>query len=221
MRDLQKFVIDPERRLSDEWRKRAYDELGETDEVRERSLLEFRERVKSLPDMVPRVDDALLVRFLRAKKYDQEKALRMYRNFYRVRLLDPSIYVPVGRGPADCDELYGLRVGFLLKHRNPINGACVIVWQFGDWRPETGYDLRHIYTPTQYAVDYALRDPEVQLNGFMFLINIANFEWRYLKVFTVQAMRVSCRRALLRCAAGDLRGPFLSSGRSADSIAAI
>lgn len=187
---LKVFEIDPHREINEDWRKRAEDELGETDSIRDVSLLEFRERVNSLEDMIPRLDDAFLIRFLRAKKYNQEKALRMYRNFFRVRLLDPTVYSPVGKGPKDYIHLYNFGVGYLLKHRNPINGACVIVWQFGDWTPESGFDLSHIYTPTQYAVDFALNDPEVQLNGFMFLVNLAGMEWRYMKVFGVNAVRV-------------------------------
>lgn len=188
---LKPYEIDPNRPITQDWRKRAEDELGETVAVRESAVVEFRRRVNNLPDMVPRVDDAFLTRFLRAKKYDQEKALRMYRNYFRVRLLDPTVYCPVGKGPNDFVHLYKFGVGYLLKHRNPINGACIIVWQFGDWTPETGYDLSHIYTPTQFAVDFALNDPEVQLNGFMFLVNLIGMEWRFMKVFGVNAVRVS------------------------------
>lgn len=189
MKNVKIFEIDPVRPVTDDWRKRCTDELGETDALRESALVEFKEKIRALPDMVPRLEDAFLTRFLRAKKFDQDKALKMYRNYFRVRLLDPTIYCPVGKGPKDHVHLYKLGVGYLLRHRNPINGACIIVWQFGDWTPETGYDLSHIYTPTQYAVDYALKDPEVQLNGFMFLINLIGMEWRYLKVFTPSAVR--------------------------------
>lgn len=189
--DLKQWEITPNRAITPEWRKKAYCELGETDEVRAAAVVEFKQLVQELPDCVPRLEEDFLVRFLRAKKYDKEKALRMYKNFFKVRQLDPKIYSPVGKGPKDVVELYKLNVGFLLKHRNPINGACVIVWQFGDWTPESGYDLSHIYTPTIYAVELALRDPEVQLNGFMFLINLINMEWRFLKVFGINAVRVS------------------------------
>ncbi|OQR79937.1 alpha-tocopherol transfer protein-like [Tropilaelaps mercedesae] len=189
--DLKALEIDSNRVITQNWRKRAEDELGETDQLREMALIEFRVRVRSLPNLVPRLDDDFLIRFLRAKKYDQDKALRLYRNFFRVRLFDPNVYSPMGKGPKDFQHLYNLNVGHLLRHRNPINGACVLVWQFGDWTPETGYDLSHIYTPTQFCVDFAMRDPEVQLNGFMFIINLIGLEWRYLKVFGVNAVRVS------------------------------
>lgn len=60
------------------WLEKAEKELGETSEVKEEKLKELRELL-SANENIPkgREDDAFLLRFLRAKKFDVEKVFKM------------------------------------------------------------------------------------------------------------------------------------------------
>jgi hypothetical protein len=77
-----KFKIDRK------WLDKAEKELGETQEIKEEKLDELR-KLLSANDNVPkgREDDAFLLRFLRAKKFDTEKAFKMV-------IIIPSNYLP-------------------------------------------------------------------------------------------------------------------------------
>ena len=64
--------------LPDHLRTIAREELGETPEVRRQSLEELKRRIAALPevDRLSDVSDQNLIRFLRSRKYDIEKALQ-------------------------------------------------------------------------------------------------------------------------------------------------
>ncbi|OQR78406.1 alpha-tocopherol transfer protein-like [Tropilaelaps mercedesae] len=174
--------------------KRAEQELGETPEIRARALQQLAEKLRTQNEFRPRMEEDYLIRFLRAKKFDVERAFSLMRNFYRCRLISPSKFLPIGIGPKDVKHLYDLRMGLILPKRNPLDGSVVLIAQFGDWTPESGYDLLDAYTPTALAFDYIQRNPECQLYGFRYVFNLKGLEWRYLRFLYPAVMRalVSC-----------------------------
>lgn len=74
------------------WRDRAHRELGESPEVVAVSLKQLRQFLYSEPDReLTRTDDAFLLRFLRAKKFDVEKASKMVR--FRSTLIINFVFI--------------------------------------------------------------------------------------------------------------------------------
>lgn len=66
-------------KISDEsWREKAEKELGETKELSEERIQQLRNLLEqSITTPRGRQDDAFLLRYLRAKKFDVEKAFKM------------------------------------------------------------------------------------------------------------------------------------------------
>lgn len=188
--ELEKYQI---RRWREEagFAERAKELLGETEELKKETLEELRNLLEEQDEFYPKLEDDYLIRFLRAKKYDVNKAFRLLRQYYRCRLIAPEKFCPIGLGPKDIKHLYDLRMGMLLPHRNPYDGTAIMVMQFGDWTPESGYDLMDTYTPLALAFDYVLNNPECQLNGFRIIFNFKGLELRYLKFLQPDVVRVS------------------------------
>lgn len=64
--------------LDDFWREKAENELGETESERSTKLTQLAEQIVSDTEIPnARRDDAFLLRFLRAKKFDVDKSFRM------------------------------------------------------------------------------------------------------------------------------------------------
>ena len=161
--------------------KRAEKLTGETPCRRAQALREFRKKLDMVVEFTPKVDDdRFLLRFLRARKFNVEKAYKLMCNFYKVRLQNPSLYVPVGMGPKDFAQLYDLECGTILRHRNPKDGTAVIVCRFGKWRPATGHGPLDIYTPAVYAGELVMDLPEVQLNGITLIFDLQGLEYSWL-----------------------------------------
>ncbi|GFT54839.1 clavesin-2 [Nephila pilipes] len=60
----------------------AEEELGETCEVREKCLAEVKKRIEEEPNFQPLMDEEFLIRFLRAKKYNVDRAFNTLKNYY-------------------------------------------------------------------------------------------------------------------------------------------
>lgn len=64
--------------LDDSWLEKAKNELGETEDERSTKLTQLAERIVADTEIPnARRDDAFLLRFLRAKKFDVDKSFRM------------------------------------------------------------------------------------------------------------------------------------------------
>ena len=76
--------------LQEETLLKARNELNEIPEEKQEKIDLLRSNIRDAIDRhelprTARVDDRMLVRFLRPKKYNVEKALRLYTNYYRLR----------------------------------------------------------------------------------------------------------------------------------------
>ncbi|OQR71174.1 alpha-tocopherol transfer protein-like [Tropilaelaps mercedesae] len=129
------------------WQEKALVELGETPERRKTCLLEFRERVECIKEFKPCLDERFLLGFLRVRKFDVDRAMKSYKKFFKMRLLNPKKFCPMGEGTRDLREKFQLGVTTILPRRNPIDHTVVVIVRVGNWTPSTGYDLSDLVTP--------------------------------------------------------------------------
>lgn len=73
------------------------------------------------------VRDRELIKVLRYKKYNVERALRMVEMMCRNERDQNLAHMPYGKGPADFKHVYVLKSFELLRHRNPIDGSAVVI----------------------------------------------------------------------------------------------
>lgn len=79
-----------EAKLSEEALQKARKELNEIPEEKEGKIKSLREKITALQEhgKLPqncRTDDRMMVRFLRANKYDVDKSLNQYNNYQQFR----------------------------------------------------------------------------------------------------------------------------------------
>lgn len=79
-------------KLSEETLRKARKELNEIPEEKEQKIKSLREQIAALQEKGKlarncRTDDRMLVRFLRANKYDVDKSLNQYSNYQQFRYM--------------------------------------------------------------------------------------------------------------------------------------
>ncbi|KAG8187342.1 hypothetical protein JTE90_011704 [Oedothorax gibbosus] len=117
--------------LTPELKKLAEDTLGETQEVRDTSILELRRLVEDLPDVRTRTDDVFLLRFLRTKKHDVRKSLRLLLNYHAFR--DSQRGRLVGRTPSDVRHVVQDMDVVFYAPRRTHRGSHVAVYRAGSF----------------------------------------------------------------------------------------
>nr|KAG5698893.1 hypothetical protein BaRGS_006787 [Batillaria attramentaria] len=114
---------------------KAKKELNEDPNTRLIEIKTLRERLEKVPGLKCRTDDAFLLRFLRAKKFDQERAYAQVLTFYKMQMEHPDVYENLT--PQKVRHILDAGVTGVLKDRAP-DGCRVIVYRPGRWDPDKG-----------------------------------------------------------------------------------
>ena len=78
--------------LSPETKKKAETELGETDIVHQLAVMNLRKRMEQRPDIRFCQDERFLLRFLRAKKFEVERAFNSIVKYYELHVKHPDFF---------------------------------------------------------------------------------------------------------------------------------
>ncbi|GFT78175.1 alpha-tocopherol transfer protein-like, partial [Nephila pilipes] len=111
-------------------KQRAKDELGETDEVRRRTLEQFRKMVLADKKLDCLTDDEFLLMFLRARKYNEKRAIDLLRSFFHTISSHPEIF-----NKLDKEKIYkltGSKVISALPFRDN-EGCLILIGKIGLW----------------------------------------------------------------------------------------
>jgi len=168
--------------LSPELAKMAFDEFGETPSSRLEALNELRNRINSLPenDRLKDTSDANIIRFLRARKMDVDKAVNSTIQFKHFLDKFADVISPSSPG-LELKELVLKCKDFLQVFREPMSaGGKVYVCM----RPQEGIAM---FTPELkktnpnammqiniWMFDYLSKDPQCQIAGMVICNTFAN-----------------------------------------------
>ncbi|XP_070568208.1 alpha-tocopherol transfer protein-like [Ptychodera flava] len=163
--------------LSEKLQEKAARELNETAESRERCFREIIERTKSRPDIRFRCDEAFLLRFLRARKFDVDRAFKNLVRYYEVRKEYPAVFDDLTVSsvrhvldmkmnitlPPECRDRDGNRVGIL---------------RFGSWEPRV-CSYGDTVKLSVISSEKLLEDEEIQINGITAILDFGNLGMRH------------------------------------------
>ena len=176
--------------LSENTRRKAEVELNETDERRTSALEEFRAKIAEYSESHPEVsmksyDDAFLVRFLRARKYDTERAFALliaYNKFRRVHhdMLDGVTLETV-------IPFLKHKLPFIMKDRDS-EGRRVLIFQPARLDSQL-FKQAEMQQAILYVLDATIQDPETQVNGFIMVEDYADMTFKKMLTFDQKLMK--------------------------------
>ncbi|CAG5125676.1 unnamed protein product [Candidula unifasciata] len=165
--------------LSPQVLEKAIKELNEDPNTRLIEVKNLKIRLEKLPGLQPRTDVRFLLRFLRARKFDQERSFQLVKNYYDVRLQSPEIF----------DDLKPSRVRHVLEDgtvevlkQRDNNGCKVIVIRPGNWNPDH-YPFTEVPKAVFLLMWKILEDEETQVSGIHLINNLAGFTLKHAAHF--------------------------------------
>ena len=169
--------------LSDSTKEKAARELNESDETRQTKIDELRRRIDEFEGdesvfVDSRRDDAFLVRFLRARKFDVDRAFTQYKSYFEYRKNHPEIFkemtlekvAPFLRsgtftiGNRTTEGKQGTQKKFLQNNDLGL-GAQIIYMDISKMHVaefSNDYSLRAL----AFCLDVLIESQETQVNGF-------------------------------------------------------
>nr|XP_042909017.1 alpha-tocopherol transfer protein-like [Parasteatoda tepidariorum] len=116
--------------LTDWMAKKAEEELNETEENRTQALTELRKLIAKERNLDIWTDDFHLLQFLRARKFEPERAMELIRNLYTMFKDNPDVF-PKQLDPSLADTICEANVGgvFPFKHKD---GSVVVFIKCGE-----------------------------------------------------------------------------------------
>ncbi|CAG5133154.1 unnamed protein product, partial [Candidula unifasciata] len=109
----------------------------------------------------PRTDVQFLLRFLRARKFDQERTFQLVKNYYDIRLQFPDIFSDLK--PSRVRHVFDDGIIEVLKQCD--NGGCrVIIFRPEAWDPER-YPLIDLLKAIYVLLAKVAEEEAIQVNG--------------------------------------------------------
>ena len=169
--------------LSQEALEKAFVELNEPrdQDTRNGAIASLRNAIQTeYPGVkLTRSDDNFLLRFLRAKKFDQAKALTALKNYHSHEQAWPEFFEKV-KNPVLVKSTLEKGVCFPLQGKAK-NGSSVIVFRPG---LEGCNNIIEIYASLYLTVDQLLNEEDVQLFGLSMIVDLAYFSSEIARQFT-------------------------------------
>lgn len=163
--------------LSDALLDKAKKELKENRSTRSHDLQKFRERVLAQRGLECPTDDAFLLRFMRARKFDLDRALALLKRYYEVRNEYLDMFSDFK--PSTVKQVYDDQVVTRLPGTDP-NGSAIIYVRPGKWNTEK-YAIMDVMKANVLQLDKTLQEEAVQINGVIVIVNLKEVGWQHLK----------------------------------------
>ncbi|XP_077982121.1 alpha-tocopherol transfer protein-like [Glandiceps talaboti] len=164
--------------LNPETLEKAKRELNEDPDTRQEKIDELREKFrKEKPEVKLPPDDAFLVRFLRNKKFEVDRAYKTILHYYDCRRKYPQLFQKYR--PSSLKHIYDLGLQRVCPGRDS-EGRKVLVTNLSNFDPDR-YDANEVITAYMLSMEKILEDEETQVHG---LVLIGDYEGMTMKMVT-------------------------------------
>lgn len=175
-------------RLSLSLLEKAEIELNEKEKWRDRDIQALRDMVILHKGLRCRTDCAFLLRFLRARKFDYDRAYSLLVNYYTIRAANADILKELT--PRALEHVFKTGIVSVLPHRDS-QGRQILYFRPGKWNPND-FPIFDILRTNILNLELAVMSEETQISGLVLIGNMTdvglaqakNFERSYAKIMT-------------------------------------
>lgn len=159
---------------------KAERELMEKPSWRERDIQALREMVLADVQLVSRTEDAFLLRFLRARKFDYDRAFKLLRHYYSLRVKYPHLYHELL--PSNSSHVLSSGIQGFLNHRDD-EGRAIFIYRGGIWNT-TQFSCDEILRANLLCLEQIIQEPDVQINGVVAILDMRGLGLQHVRHFT-------------------------------------
>ncbi|XP_015926977.1 alpha-tocopherol transfer protein-like [Parasteatoda tepidariorum] len=155
-------------------------QLRETEEVKIKALEDFRALIRKEKNFVIPMDDAFLLQYLRARKFNVKRAFKLLQNYWIFRRDHRKIF---DSSNSDIVIQLILRnyIGFL-PYRDR-QGCVVAIFKVGLWNPDSD-NLEQLFRAIAAILIHSIQFPASQVCGYRMIFDARGLSWSQMKMCT-------------------------------------
>lgn len=180
---------------------RAQEELGETEEMKAKALPELRQMLEKESKLVCPKDDAYLLQYLRARKYNVKKAFQLMQNYHQVKKSYKDIYDTSDR--EILKKIFDVGAIICLPYRDS-EGCVIYVLQLYKWDPDAVSFLEGVVGLTLNIL-HCIEDEATQVCGVRIFLDVKGASFKQIRCVTPRFLTLFSR-ALRNCLAARFKG---------------
>ncbi|GIY47577.1 alpha-tocopherol transfer protein-like [Caerostris extrusa] len=147
------------------------------------------------PDLVSRSDDAFLLRFLRARKFDYTRSFNLLQNYYMMRVKNANIFKDFT--PSSLKHVHQLNLQGFLPYRDP-EGRSIFVFRGGMWDPSL-CSADDLFRANVICLEKQIDDPLTQINGVVAILDMKMLGFHHIRHFSPShALKIVSQQVLKR-----------------------
>ncbi|KAL1430468.1 hypothetical protein MTO96_014912 [Rhipicephalus appendiculatus] len=178
-------------------------ELRETPEVKQTALNDLRQLISDEPSFHYPTDDAFLVKFLRARKYNTQAAFKNIKKYFTVRTEHPEIFEALTPSCILFDVVCRKhRLITVSRHTDPM-GRIAVMLKMGAWNTDI-CKLTDFFRAGLEVFEHLLLGEEAQVRGVVLNIDLKGLNVYHLLHYTPSTIRILISLAQIRLFGHDL-----------------
>lgn len=129
------------------------------------------------PSLRCRLDDAFLLRFLRARRFDYDGAFRLICDYLTLNCRHRELFIPIEQ--LKC--VFDANTIVVLDDKSN-QDETIFLLRLGQWLPRR-FSFDQVIAAAIMSMEYVIRDEVTQINGIICVIDMAGFGWSQLRKF--------------------------------------
>ncbi|KAG7455134.1 hypothetical protein MATL_G00253250 [Megalops atlanticus] len=176
--------------LSPETIEKARLELNENPDTLHRDIQQVRDMVITRPDIgFLRTDDAFILRFLRARKFNQVETFKLLAQYFQYRQQNVDMFQNFKAD--DLRMKRALMDGFPGVLEMPDQyGRKILILFASNW-DQSRNSFSDILRAILLSLEVLIEDPELQINGFILIIDWSDFSFKQASKLTPTILKLA------------------------------
>ncbi|KAM9712909.1 LOW QUALITY PROTEIN: clavesin-1-like [Menidia menidia] len=176
--------------LSSETAEKARLELNENPDTLHHDIQQVRDMIVTRPDIgFLRTDDDFILRFLRARKFDQMETFRLLAQYFQYRQQNLDMFQSFKVGDPGIKR--ALMDGFPGVLETPDqHGRKILILFASNW-DQGRNSFTDILRAILLSLEVLIENPELQINGFVLIIDWSNFSFKQASKLTPNILKLA------------------------------
>ncbi|XP_076014325.1 clavesin-1-like [Genypterus blacodes] len=176
--------------LSSETTEKARLELNENPDTLHQDIQQVRDMIVTRPDIgFLRTDDDFILRFLRARKFDQAETFRLLAQYFQFRQQNLDMFQSFKVDDPGIKR--ALMDGFPGVLETPDqHGRKILILFASNW-DQSRNSFTDILRAILLSLEVLIENPELQINGFILIIDWSNFSFKQASKLTPNILKLA------------------------------